>query len=113
VVQKKHPINLSFNEFGEWEDFLVLSREIGENHTLMVIMSRKGYQSYNEQMAKIPAYLNKYFTNNNFILVYPSQSIEKWQSVNLSEASVFEPLSDNLEMLEEFGKYIGKLFRRK
>lgn len=113
VVQKKHPIEAAFNEFGEWDDFLVLSREIRENDTLMVIMSRKGYQSYNDQMAKIPSYLNKYFTSNNFILVYPSQSIEKWQSGNLGDASVFEPLSDNLDKLEEFGKYIGKLFRRK
>lgn len=113
VVQKNHPIEASFNEFTEWDDFLVLSREIRENDALMIIMSRKGFLSYNDQMAKIPSYLNKYFTNNNFILVYPSQSTEKWQSVNLSEASVFEPLSENLEKIEEFGKYIGKLFKRK
>lgn len=113
VVQKNHPIEANFNEFTEWDDFLVLSREIRENDTLMIIMSRKGFLSCNDQMAKIPSYLNKYFTNNNFILVYPSQSTEKWQSVNLSEASVFEPLSENLDKIEEFGKYIGKLFKRK
>lgn len=113
VVQKNHPIEANFNEFTEWDDFLVLSREIRENDTLMIIMSRKGFLSYNDQMTKIPSYLNKYFTNNNFILVYPSQSTEKWQSVNLSEASVFEPLSENLDKIEEFGKYIGKLFKRK
>lgn len=113
AVQKNHPIEASFVPFVNWEDFLVLSREIRENDTFMTIMSRKGYPSFNEQMPKIPAYLNKYFTNNNFILVYPSQMAEKWQSTKLSEASVFEPLSDNLERLEEFGKYIGKLFRRK
>ncbi|HMM10826.1 MAG TPA: cation:proton antiporter [Bacteroidales bacterium] len=113
VVQKNHPVEASFTPFADWDDFLILSREIRENDALMVILSRKGFVSYNEQMAKIPGYLNKYFTSNNFILVYPSQSAENWQSVKLSEASVFEPLSENLERFEEFTKYIGKLFKRK
>jgi Kef-type K+ transport system membrane component KefB len=72
-VQKKFSIEAQFNEFPDWEDFLILSREVKENDALMVIMSRKSGESFSPVMQKLPKYLNKYFSKNNFILVYPLQ----------------------------------------
>lgn len=36
-------------------------------------MSRPSGISYTQQMNKIPGYLNKYFQQNSFILIYPFQ----------------------------------------
>ncbi len=36
-------------------------------------MSRSNGISYTQQMNKIPVYLNKYFQQNSFILIYPFQ----------------------------------------
>jgi Kef-type K+ transport system membrane component KefB len=60
--------------FKEWDDFLVLSREIKSDDNLIIVMSRKNHLSYHSKMAKIPAYLNRYFQKNSFILIYPIQT---------------------------------------
>ncbi|MEI6847480.1 MAG: cation:proton antiporter [Chlorobiaceae bacterium] len=59
----------------DWDDFLVLSREIKHDDNLIVVMSRKNHLSYHSKMAKMPTYLDKYFQKNSFILVYPVQAV--------------------------------------
>jgi len=63
-----------YKVFREWNDFLLLSREIKSDDNLIIVMSRKHHPSYHAKMAKIPAYLNSYFQKNSFILIYPVQT---------------------------------------
>lgn len=65
---------IEFTEFSDWEDFLILFREVHTDDILWVIMSRFAGISYNPGMNRVPAYLNKYFRQNSFILVYPLQA---------------------------------------
>ncbi len=62
-----------FIKFSEWEDFLIVFRDVHSNDNLWIIMSRSNGISYTQQMNKIPVYLNKYFQQNSFILIYPFQ----------------------------------------
>lgn len=113
-VHKNHPVEAEFRNFSEWDDFLILAREVKSDDNLAIVMSRKGFISYHEQMNKIPEYLNKYFKDNNFVLIYPIQFADSIESgVNLKDPSVLEPFRDNLLRLDEFGKRIGRLFRIK
>lgn len=61
-------------EFTDWEDFLIVFRDIKKDDNLWIIFSRRDHISYHPSMNRIPGYLNKYFTNNSFILVYPLQA---------------------------------------
>lgn len=61
-------------EFTDWEDFLILFRDIKKDDNLWIIFSRRDHISYHPSMNRIPGYLNKYFTLNSFILVYPLQA---------------------------------------
>lgn len=45
-VQRKHRIVAEFNEFSNWDDFLVVSRAIHPDDALIVVMSRKNCPSY-------------------------------------------------------------------
>ena len=67
-------LNVSFRELASWEDFLIISKHIKHGDTLIVITARKATLSYNNLFEKIPYYLNKYFTDNNFLLIYPRQT---------------------------------------
>ena len=75
-IQAKHHIEVEFNEFNNWDDFLIMSREIKSDDTLWVVMSRRERLSYHANMSRIPNYLNKYFQSNSFVLVYPIQAGE-------------------------------------
>lgn len=73
-INKTHPIDVEFKEFSDWDDFLVLSKEIGKDVGLVIVMSRLRKASYHETMKRIPDYINKYFNSSNFMLLYPIQS---------------------------------------
>lgn len=65
---------ITYTEFGNWEDFLIVFRDVKADDSLWVIFSRKEGVSYNPVMSRIPGYLNKYFQSNSFILTYPIQA---------------------------------------
>lgn len=64
---------VDYREFDDWNDFLIVFRDVKSNDCMWVFLSRKDGVSYHPVMPKIPGYLNKYFRQNNFILVYPEQ----------------------------------------
>ena len=65
---------MEFTEFSDWEDFLIVFRDVHKDDNLWIVMSRHNGISFNPSMNRIPCYLNKYFQRNSFILVYPLQA---------------------------------------
>ncbi|MCL2042103.1 MAG: cation:proton antiporter [Bacteroidales bacterium] len=109
-VNKSHPVECEFVVFEEWDDFLILSRDVKPDDNLVLVLSRKERPSYNANMTKIPHYLNKYFKETNFILVYPIQAgVLDEARTALKNPSILDPL----EKLDDFGKIITSLFKRK
>jgi len=113
-IHKKHPVEAEFNEFSDWDDFLILGREIKSNDNLVFVLSRKDYPSYHGMMAKTPVYINKYFRNNNFLLIYPKQNLMTEEAgYNPTNPSMYSSMNDSLERAEDLINTIGKLFRKK
>lgn len=114
-VHKKHHIEAEFKEFSDWEDLLVLSRDIKSDDNLIIVMSRKNRPSYDDNMPKIPKYLNKYFQANNFMLIFPTQIGVSEETVidDFKNPSVLEPIKANIGRLDSIGKSISGLFRKK
>lgn len=109
-VQSKHHIECDFKEFNDWDDFLILARDFHNDDNLIIVLSRKDKPSYNSNMTKIPTYLNKYFKSTSYILIYPKQSgVADVSQIDLKSATFIEPL----EKLDEIGKNIAKLFKKK
>lgn len=108
-ITQKHPVECEFQPFSDWEDFLILSRELKRDDNLIVILSRKDRLSYQSAMSKVPAYLDKYFQQNSFILFYPVQTGMGDLNTDLINTNVLEPF----ERLDEVGKTIARLFRWK
>jgi len=109
-VHQKHPIEADFKIFEDWDDFLILSREIKSDDNLIVVLSRDKSLSYHSNMEKIPAYLKKYFHPNSFILIYPMQAgVIDLDNENYINPSLLEPI----EKLDEIGKTVARLFRKK
>ena len=65
---------MEFTEFSDWEDFLIVFRDVHKDDNLWIVMSRHNGISFNPSMNRIPGYLNKYFQQNSFIMVYPLQA---------------------------------------
>lgn len=109
-INTKHPVDSEFIEFEDWNDFLIISRDVRIDDNLILVLSRKDRPSYHSNMTKIPNYLNKYFKSTNFILIYPIQSgVAENSAIALQNPSVL----DSIERLDDFGNTIANLFRRK
>ena len=72
-IQLRHPIEASFVTFPNWNDFLLISKDLRDDDLLFIISSRPHKKSYHSNMARIPDYVNQYFTKNSFILLHPMQ----------------------------------------
>ncbi len=71
----KPNVALTEQAFTNWDDFLVLSREITAHDLLVVVSTRQNSVSYHATADKVPYYLSKYFHNHSFIILYPEQSL--------------------------------------
>ncbi|MCC5944689.1 MAG: cation:proton antiporter [Bernardetiaceae bacterium] len=109
-IQIKHPIECEFEEFDNWNDFLIIARDVQKDDNLIIVLSRKDKASYNKNMIKIPTYLNNYFKDVSYILIYPMQEgVVDSLEIDLKNPTFIEPL----EKLDEIGKTLAKIFKRK
>ncbi|MFD1314279.1 cation:proton antiporter [Namhaeicola litoreus] len=110
TIVSKQPILIDFKLFDDWNEFLNISRDIKIDDNLIIVLSRINKPSYDENMANIPKYINKHFKLNSCILIYPMQiGINDNETIDLNNPSLKEPI----EKLDELGKNIVKLFKRK
>lgn len=63
--------NTSFELLDDWNDFLILSRSVSENDLFILVSARRGSVSYLHIQDNLPTRMERYFTNNNKIIVYP------------------------------------------
>lgn len=111
-VQKRQDLPVDYVPFEDWEDFLIISRDLKTNDALIVVLSRKNGLSYDPIMKKIPKYLNKYYQSNNYILIYPMQAGFDQEIPSHAEA-IFTPFQTPAEHYANFKTTVSKLFGKK
>lgn len=107
--QKKLAFEFTFQEFAEWDDFLVLSRDVGSNDLLVVVSARKGTLSYQPALEKVPNQLGKYFQENSFAIIFPEwKGYAENNSILQVDATMPSPIQENLDRIEKVGKLVKK-----
>jgi len=66
-------IEIFFIPFYDWDDFLILTKEIEKNDLFMAVLARQHTLAYHPGMDKIPRYLSRYFKEVSFAVLYPEQ----------------------------------------
>lgn len=113
-TNKSHAIEMEMVEFSDLEDFLILARDLKKEDALIIVMSRKNELSYHPVMNKMSKYLNLYFSDINYVLIYPMQKGPDQRSYsNFQGTRIFNPLLNNLEKFDDAGKAIAELFKKK
>jgi len=101
--------NVHFKYFEEWQDILILARDIKNEDLIVLINARKGTLSYQNDVENILSKLEKHFENNSKIMVYPKQQDYSQSSENYEDLSA-GPLAKGLETL---GKGLESIFKGK
>lgn len=115
-IQKSgRALNVSLNEFVNWDDFLIFSREIKANDLFIIVSSRKGGSSYLPHFNKLSYYLSNYFAQNSFILIYPKQieSGINMSDIEQADSSLIETISEQIGAIGKAGKYLKRILKNK
>lgn len=62
-----------YQEMSSWDDFILLSGEIGADDILFIIQARRGSLSYDADFEQMPQFLEKNFAGQNLVVIYPEQ----------------------------------------
>ena len=76
----------------------------------MMFSGRKGSVSYHPLMDSLFFKLDKYFSDNSKLLIFPAQfdsdnKFEEYEDIST------EPLSKGIETIQKIGKEIGNIFK--
>ena len=71
--KEKLTVSITISAFTDWEDFLVISKDVHEEDLFVLVSARKGATSYLGVMENLPSKLEKHFTANNRFVIYPQQ----------------------------------------
>lgn len=112
VEKSKSSAEITYHEFQEWEDFLLLSKEVKSDDLLVAIHGRKGSISYHRAMRDTPRHLANHFSNTNFLVVYPESKTSADSDAGFKAYdSLITPIQENLEKVKQAGQFIQGLFR--
>ncbi|ASW72921.1 sodium:proton antiporter [Chryseobacterium piperi] len=102
-IIKKANIEAEFIIMNTWRDGEKTAAQLKEDEGLIVMMAKRGMQSYTPPMRLMPELLNKFLKNNNYLLIYPFSDYDK---NNLETRSV-----GNHNDFMEIGNVIQKIFK--
>jgi len=75
VIRQYNQVNkgpqATFTAFDNWNDFLILSREVSSEDFFIVISARPANVSYHSGLDDVPRHLARYFGAYNYMLMYP------------------------------------------
>lgn len=69
--ENKVTLNLNYHHFNDWDDFLILSREIDPNDFIIIVSARKGFISYFGHLDRIPNKIERHFPDLSKMVIYP------------------------------------------
>lgn len=73
IYQENYGIRCEFRTVDSFDDFILLANKILDDDLFVVISARAQSVSYSSEMAEMPSFLQKYFSQNNLMVIYPEQ----------------------------------------
>lgn len=73
IRRERYELRYEFREVEQWDDFVLLANRILDDDLFIVVGARRTSVSFNPDMDSMPEFLQKYFSNNNLIVLYPGQ----------------------------------------
>ena len=68
-------LRASYREMENWEDVLMIAKQMAPDDMIVLINARPSTPSYNPLFEQVPKMLDKFFSGHSYMLVYPEQEI--------------------------------------
>jgi len=68
-------LRASYREMENWEDVLMIAKQMAPDDMIVLINARPSTPSYNPLFEQVPKMLDRFFTGHSYMLVYPEQEM--------------------------------------
>lgn len=109
ISQQQLAIRLGFIEMQDRDDFILLSNKIQDDDLFVYVSARANSVSYSADMVEVPTFLQKYFTHNNLMVIYPEQFGEEPSVFSFSDPMASDITLAPVPMLVKLGGWWRKL----
>ena len=89
---------------------MILARYVSEDDLFVLTSARKGATSYMSLLENLPVKLEKHFSQNSRIIIYPKQFNQDYVNKGYDDITA-EPLNKGIETIQKIGKGIGNIFK--
>ncbi len=73
IYAENYGIRCEFQTTEDQDDIILLSNKVLDDDLFVVISARPQSVSYNDNMQDLPSFLQRYFSRNNLMIIYPEQ----------------------------------------
>ena len=73
IYAENYGIRCEFRRTEDWDDLVMLSGEVLDDDLFVLIGARAQSVSYNADMADLPDFLQRHFSRNNLMMIFPEQ----------------------------------------
>lgn len=112
IKKSKSSVSVHFEMFDSWEDFLIISRNIQNDDLFILISARKGTTSFMGLLENLPTKIEKHFTANSHIVVYPQQYDQDYIITEGYDDISAEPINKSIETIQKISKGIANIFKK-
>lgn len=85
-------VRAEYKEMNSYDDFIIIANKIHDDDLFIQVSSRTNAISYSPDMAEIPGFLQKYFSSNNLMVIYP----EQFEGDGLNTPTFVDPMSTDI-----------------
>lgn len=114
IAENRINIEAQYTVFNDWEDFLILGREVQPNDLFVIVSARPSTLSYTYTIDNIPKYLSKHFKSTSFCIIYPDQNLGTGSQIGASSTtSELSLIEENMDRITRVGKSFKQIFTSK
>lgn len=98
VSKAKISASIKFNDFHNWENFKELTQTVEANDLFVLVSARESSASYISALERLPSKLEKYFSAQSKLVIYPQQSSQAYRSQRYDDISGDESITEISEI---------------
>ncbi|MDP3463773.1 MAG: cation:proton antiporter [Bacteroidales bacterium] len=111
IDKLKLSASVHFKSIEEWEQLIKKESEQSADDILVMVSSRKGAVSYSNQLDNLADRIEKRFSANSRIILFPEQHKVDYVNDRYKELDG-EPLARGIETVQRIGKGVSSFFRK-
>lgn len=109
----RYGIRSEYRTIEQWDDFILLANRILDDDLFVVVNARRGSVSHTADLDTLPGFLQKYFSTNNIIVLYPEQFGEQVEEIAITDTMAADIVSVASPLWEKLSDFVKRLLNRK